>query len=100
MTPIGIMSAMHEGLAAVLQVLPDEQRVQVAGRDFWQGHLHGRLWSRCWPAALCRLRRALCSIANHFRPGGDNAHADFNRFIRAVASRYSVAMLSQWLKNP
>lgn len=42
MTPIGIMSAMHEELAAVLQALPDEQRVQVAGRDFWQGHWHGR----------------------------------------------------------
>lgn len=42
MTPIGIMSAMHEELEAVLQVLPDEQRVQVAGRDFWQGHWHGR----------------------------------------------------------
>jgi len=42
MTTIGIMSAMHEELAAVLQALPDEQRVQVAGRDFWQGHWHGR----------------------------------------------------------
>ena len=42
MTPIGIMSAMHEELAAVLQDLPDEQRLQVAGRDFWQGHWHGR----------------------------------------------------------
>jgi adenosylhomocysteine nucleosidase len=42
MTPIGIMSAMHEELAAVLQALPDEQRVQVASRDFWQGHWHGR----------------------------------------------------------
>ena len=40
--PVGIMSAMHEELAAVLQALPDEQRVQVAGRDFWQGHWHGR----------------------------------------------------------
>jgi adenosylhomocysteine nucleosidase len=27
----------------------------------------------------------------------DDAHADFSRFIRTVASRYSVAMLSQWL---
>jgi adenosylhomocysteine nucleosidase len=42
MTPIGIMSAMHEELAAVLQALPNEQRVQVAARDFWQGHWHGR----------------------------------------------------------
>ena len=30
----------------------------------------------------------------------DQAHADFSRFIRAVASRYSLAMLSQWLAQP
>jgi adenosylhomocysteine nucleosidase len=29
----------------------------------------------------------------------DDAHADFNRFIQTVASRYSVAMLSAWLKS-
>lgn len=42
MAVIGIMSAMHEELAAVLAAMPGEQRVQVAGRDFgvghWQGH--------------------------------------------------------------
>lgn len=38
MALIGIMSAMHEELAAVLSHLPDEQRVTVAGRDFWVGH--------------------------------------------------------------
>jgi adenosylhomocysteine nucleosidase len=42
MPTIGIMSAMHEELAAVLAAMPDEQRVSVAGRDFgvgqWQGH--------------------------------------------------------------
>ncbi|PUE42756.1 5'-methylthioadenosine/adenosylhomocysteine nucleosidase [Limnohabitans sp. Bal53] len=41
MAVIGIMSAMHEELAAVLAVMPDEQRVQVAGRDFWVGHWQG-----------------------------------------------------------
>jgi adenosylhomocysteine nucleosidase len=41
MAVIGIMSAMHEELAAVLAQMPDEQRVSVAGRDFWQGHWHG-----------------------------------------------------------
>ena len=41
MAVIGIMSAMHEELAAVLAVMPDEQRVGVAGRDFWVGHWHG-----------------------------------------------------------
>ena len=29
----------------------------------------------------------------------DDAHADFSRFIRQVASRYSMAMLSAWLKH-
>ena len=29
----------------------------------------------------------------------DTAHADFNRFIREVASRYSLAILSQWLAD-
>ena len=27
----------------------------------------------------------------------DEAHSDFGRFIRDVASRYSLAILSQWL---
>ncbi|MEN9888577.1 MAG: 5-methylthioadenosine/S-adenosylhomocysteine nucleosidase [Pseudomonadota bacterium] len=40
--PIGLMSAMHEELALVLEAMPDEQRVRVAGRDFWQGHWQGR----------------------------------------------------------
>ena len=39
--PLAIVSAMHEELAAVLALMPDEQRVRVAGRDFWRGHLHG-----------------------------------------------------------
>ena len=41
MAVIGIMSAMHEELAAVLAAMPDEQRVRVAGRDFWAGHWQG-----------------------------------------------------------
>lgn len=41
MAVIGIMSAMHEELAAVLAAMPDEQRVTVAGRDFWVGHWKG-----------------------------------------------------------
>jgi adenosylhomocysteine nucleosidase len=41
MATIGIMSAMHEELAAVLAHMPDEQRVAVGGRDFWRGHWHG-----------------------------------------------------------
>lgn len=41
MAVIGIMSAMQEELAAVLAAMPDEQRVRVAGRDFWVGHWQG-----------------------------------------------------------
>ena len=41
MAVIGIMSALHEELAAVLADMPDEQRVVVAGRDFWVGHWQG-----------------------------------------------------------
>ncbi|MGA0572225.1 5'-methylthioadenosine/adenosylhomocysteine nucleosidase [Variovorax sp. VNK109] len=36
-----IVSAMQEELAAVLALMPDERKVVVAGREFWQGHLHG-----------------------------------------------------------
>jgi adenosylhomocysteine nucleosidase len=41
MTLTAIVSAMHEELAAVLARMPDAQRVPVAGREFWRGHLHG-----------------------------------------------------------
>lgn len=41
MAVIGIMSAMHEELSAVLAQMSDEQCVSVAGRDFWLGHWHG-----------------------------------------------------------
>lgn len=40
--PIGLMSAMHEELALLLQAMPNEHRVTVAGRDYWQGHWQGR----------------------------------------------------------
>ncbi|XPG88028.1 5'-methylthioadenosine/adenosylhomocysteine nucleosidase [Variovorax sp. 160MFSha2.1] len=40
--PVAIVAAMHEELGALLALMPDEQRVRVAGRDFWAGHLHGR----------------------------------------------------------
>lgn len=36
-----IVSAMHEELAAVLALMPDESKTVVAGREFWRGHLHG-----------------------------------------------------------
>jgi len=40
--PIAIVAAMHEELGALLARMPDEQRVRIAGRDFWVGHLHGQ----------------------------------------------------------
>lgn len=40
--PIAIVAAMQEELAAVLELMPDEQRQRVGGRDYWFGHLHGR----------------------------------------------------------
>lgn len=39
---LAIIAAMHEELAAVLELMPDERRERVAGRDFWVGHLGGR----------------------------------------------------------
>ncbi|WPG38170.1 5'-methylthioadenosine/adenosylhomocysteine nucleosidase [Variovorax sp. EBFNA2] len=41
--PIAIVAAMHEELSALLARMPDEQRVRVADRDFWVGHLQGQL---------------------------------------------------------
>jgi adenosylhomocysteine nucleosidase len=41
MAMIGIMSAMHEELSAVLAEMADQQCVTVAGRDFWVGHWQG-----------------------------------------------------------
>ena len=37
-----IVAAMHQELAAVLALLPDEQKQMAGGRDFWVGHLHGQ----------------------------------------------------------
>ena len=37
-----IVSAMHEELAAVLALMPDERKVVAGGREFFDGHLHGR----------------------------------------------------------
>ncbi len=39
---LAIVAAMHEELAAVLALMPDESRVRAAGRDFYRGHLHGQ----------------------------------------------------------
>lgn len=38
---IAIVSAMHEELAAVLALMPDERKQLAGGREYWRGHLHG-----------------------------------------------------------
>jgi adenosylhomocysteine nucleosidase len=37
----GIIGAVRQELAAVLERLPDERRQSIGGRDFWAGHWHG-----------------------------------------------------------
>jgi adenosylhomocysteine nucleosidase len=37
-----IVAAMHQELAAVLALLPDEQKQVAGGREYWVGHLHGQ----------------------------------------------------------
>lgn len=37
-----IVAAMHEELSSVLALMPDEHKVIVGGRDFYDGHLHGQ----------------------------------------------------------
>jgi adenosylhomocysteine nucleosidase len=39
--PTAIVSALREELAAVLNLMPDEQQQTAGGRTFWRGHLHG-----------------------------------------------------------
>lgn len=41
MKPIAIVSAMHDELSQLLDLMPDEQKQTRAGREFWLGHLHG-----------------------------------------------------------
>lgn len=37
-----IVSALHDELASVLALMPDERKQTVGGREFWVGHLHGQ----------------------------------------------------------
>ena len=37
-----IVSALHDELAGVLALMPDERKQVVGGREFWVGHLHGQ----------------------------------------------------------
>ena len=53
------------------------------------------------PAAAASLSGTVSIAAPAVRTvsdrADDDAHADFSRFIREVASRYSLAILTQWL---
>ncbi len=37
-----IVSALYDELASVLELMPDEHRQVIGGREFWVGHLHGQ----------------------------------------------------------
>lgn len=39
---LALVAAMHQELAAVLALMPDEHKTVVAGREFWRGHLQGQ----------------------------------------------------------
>ncbi len=39
---IGLVAALHEELASVLALMPDEHKETIGSRDFWVGHLHGQ----------------------------------------------------------
>jgi adenosylhomocysteine nucleosidase len=64
---LGLVSAMPEELAAVLALLPDEQRIAVGGRTFWRGHLQGHTVV----AVLCGIGKVAAAtttslLAQHF----------------------------------
>lgn len=37
-----IVAALHDELASVLALMPDEHKQALGGREFWVGHLHGQ----------------------------------------------------------
>lgn len=64
---LALVSAMPEELQAVLALLPDEQRITVGGRAFWQGHVHGHTVV----AVLCGIGKVAAAttttlLAQHF----------------------------------
>jgi nucleoside phosphorylase len=93
--------------------MPDEQRVRVAGRDFWVGHLQGQplvaVLSRIGKVAAATTATVLLErfgvraivftgvVRTISDRADDGAHADFLRFVAAVASRYSLALIQCWL---
>jgi adenosylhomocysteine nucleosidase len=39
---IAVVAALHDELASVLALMPDEHKQVIGGRAFWVGHLHGQ----------------------------------------------------------
>ena len=89
-----VVAAMREELASVLALMPDEHKVRVAGRDFFDGHLLGhevvtvlsrigKVSAATTAAVLidrCRVDRIVCTgVAGGRAPGvnrGDVVIAD------------------------
>ncbi|MFC5496407.1 5'-methylthioadenosine/adenosylhomocysteine nucleosidase [Caenimonas terrae] len=84
-----IVSAMHEELAAVLALMPDERMQVVGGREFWLGHLRGQpvvaVLSRIGKVAAATTATALIErfgvrrivftgVAGGLAPGVDVGH--------------------------
>ncbi|MBA4260867.1 MAG: 5'-methylthioadenosine/adenosylhomocysteine nucleosidase, partial [Comamonadaceae bacterium] len=42
MTRTAIVAALHDELASVLALMPDEHKQVIGGRECWVGHLHGQ----------------------------------------------------------
>lgn len=38
---IAVISAVHEELSEILELMPDEEKTVSGGREFWRGHLQG-----------------------------------------------------------
>ena len=42
MTRTAIVAALHDELSSVLELMPDEHKQVIGGRECWVGHLHGQ----------------------------------------------------------
>ena len=57
---IALVAALHEELASVLALMPDEHKETLGGRDFWVGHLHGQEVV----AALCGIGKVAAATTS------------------------------------
>ena len=102
---IALIGAMQEELSAVLALMSDASCETVAGRQFWQGHLndHAVVAVEMEGAALAQVCHAygipLAVVRTLSDRADDDAHTDFVQFVKAVASPYSAAIVSAFLKR-